>query len=533
MNKYHLLILIIILQACSDNAKVAGESEKTVDSPNNEIVYHLFQRSFYDSNGDAHGDLNGIKQKLDYLQELGVTSILLLPLYESIYYHNYFTGNYEKIDEEFGTEADYIALVKELHRRGMKVYMDMETQYATEDHPWYRDSYKNPSSPYSDYLLYNGPGNTEPETIIFDLKELKGFNDSVRKITTINLNNPKVKEYFFGLYKHWVDPNGDGNFDDGVDGFRLDHMMDDLDNKGKWTNLFDNFWRPLITKLKEVNPALKFVAEQANWASLGLDYLDKGGVDRVFAFRVGFEIRNFNKQKLEAMADSVFNYTPKNKGQFLFIENHDMPRFAHVVEKHPGKLRIGAVLNMLIGGIPTIYYGQEIGMYGAGGWMKWGMTDANEIPVREAFEWYKSDTGRGMAFWYKNSGPWWDSTNVKPNDGISLEEQKNDPASLWNFYREMIRLRKTNVAFVDGSYQTLTNNQDSVFSFLRYHNDQSAVVVVNMSGQPQNVAISLANSKAKVTADMKNLYGDLKPSVNGEQLTVGLKPYDIVVWSTK
>ena len=525
-------LALILFHGCTMQYREPS-SEVALNSPNNEVIYHVVQRSFYDTNGDMHGDLNGLRQKLDYLQELGVTSVLLLPLYESIYYHNYFTGDFEKIDEEFGTKEDYIALVKDMHQRGMKLYMDMETQYVTEDHLWYRDSYKNPSSPYSDYLLYNGPGNTEPETIIFDLTELRGYNDSTRKITTINLNNEKVKEYFFQLYKHWLDPDEDGNFDDGVDGFRLDHMMDDLDNKGKWTNLFQNFWKPLIAKLKAVNPNITFVAEQANWASLGLDYLEEGLVDRVFAFRIAFEIRNFNKQKLEIMADSLFGYTPREKQQLVFIENHDMPRFSYLVQQHPAKLKIGATLNLLIGGIPVIYYGQEIGMYGAGEWKKWGMTDANEIPVREAFEWYRSDTGRGMSFWYKDTGPWWDSSNVQPNDGISLEEQRDDPNSLWNYYRELIRLRKSNDALVDGLYQTLPNNNDSVFSFLRYVNNQAAVVVVNFSGSSQQVTIDFSESKPGISPQMENLLGKARPEISGDQLKVDLGSYGIVVWDMK
>ncbi len=522
-------ILLVILQSCTMQYREPA-SEVVVSSPNNEVVYHLVQRSFYDSNGDLHGDLNGLRSKLDYLQELGITSVLLLPLYESIYYHNYFTGDYEKIDEEFGTKEDYIALVKDMHNRGMKLYMDMETQYITEDHLWWRDSYNNPASQYSDYIYYKGPGNTNPETIIFDLTELRGYNDSVRKITTINLNNEKVKEYFTGLYKHWVDPNGDGDFSDGVDGFRLDHMMDDLDNKGRWTNLFQNFWKPLISKLKAVNPKLVFIAEQANWASLGLDYLEEGLVDRVFAFRIAFEVRNFNKTKLENMADSIFGFTPRDKQQMLFLENHDMPRFSHVVQKDPGKLKIGAALNLLLGGIPTIYYGQEIGMYGSGGWNKWGMTDANEIPVREAFEWYASDTTKGMSFWYKNTGPWWDSTNVKPNDGISLEEQQGDPNSLWNFYKKTIALRKSNPAIVDGLYQTLPNNNDSVFSFHRYLNDRSVVVVTNFSAQPQAVEIDLTESKKELEGDARTLMGNAKPGKEGKKIKVQLAPHEVAVW---
>jgi glycosidase len=526
--------IIAAMASCSSS----GHSQKKLDdafvaSPNNEVIYHVVQRSFYDSNGDLHGDLKGLTQKLDYLQELGITSVLMLPLYESVYYHNYFTGDFEKIDEEFGTKDDYLNLVKEMHRRGMKLYMDMETQYVTEDHLWYKDSYNNPASPYSDYLVYNGPHNTQPESIIFNLTELKGYNGVTKKITTINLNSQKVRDYCYGLYKHWVDPNGDGKFDDGVDGFRLDHMMDDLDNKGKWTHLFENFWQPLITKLKAVNPKISFVAEQADWGSLGLDYLTRGGVDRVFAFRIAFEIRNFNKTKLAAMADSIFTYTPQGKQQIVFIENHDMPRFAYVAKHDPGKLRVGAALNLLIGGIPSVYYGQELGMYGAGEWSKWGMTDANEIPDREAFEWFRSDSGKGMALWYKNSGPWWDQTNLKPDDGISLEEERPDSNSLWNFYRKMIRLRRTNSSLVDGAYQTLANDNDSVFSFSRHEKNKGAIVVLNLSGAPQQVSVDFTQSKLKLTGPLQQLWGNEKAGASSGQLKIALPPYAIEVWEVK
>ena len=230
-----------------------------------EIIYHIFQRSFYDSNGDMHGDLNGIHLKLDYLQKLGVTAILLTPLYESVFYHNYFSSDFKKIDPKYGTLNDYLRLIKELHRRHMKFYMDMETQYVTEDHIWWKDGINNPKSVYSDYLLYQDNAHTKPETIVLKLEGLKGYDDVYRKITTVNLNSLKVLEYNYQLFKYWIDPNGDGKFDDGVDGFRLDHMMDNLDGKLQLSHLFNTFWNPLLSRLRQVNPAINIVAEQAQW----------------------------------------------------------------------------------------------------------------------------------------------------------------------------------------------------------------------------------------------------------------------------
>ncbi|HET9825767.1 MAG TPA: alpha-amylase family glycosyl hydrolase, partial [Chitinophagaceae bacterium] len=312
-------VVVFVAVSCCATAQSAAKGE---------IIYHVFQRSFYDSNGDLHGDLNGLRQKLDYLQDLGVTSILLLPLYESVYYHNYFAVDFRKIDPEFGTMPDYIKLVKEVHRRGMKIYMDMETQYVTEDQLWWKDSYNNPNSKYSDYILYNDKANTKPEGIIFGLDQLPGYDGTKKRVATANLMSKNFQEYNFELFKYFVDPNNDGKFDDGVDGFRLDHCMDDLDFKGRLTDLFSKFWSPLLSRLKKINPKLSIVAEQAVWGSYGSEYFEQAHVDRVFAFRLQAAIASFDKKRIGTVADTTFNMIPSNKQQVVFIENHDMNRFA-------------------------------------------------------------------------------------------------------------------------------------------------------------------------------------------------------------
>ena len=491
-----------------------------------EIIYHLFQRSFYDSDGDGIGDLNGIRQKLDYLQDLGVTSILLLPLYESHYYHNYFAVDFHKIDPEFGTMDDYIKLVKEIHRRGMKVYMDMEMQYITEDQVFWKDSYGNPKSNYSDYILWDDSANKKPSSIIYGLTELPAYDGTKRKVTTANLYSKGFQEYTYDVFKYFVDPNNDGKFDDGVDGFRLDHMMDDLDFKGRLTDLFEKFWSPLFTRLKEINPNLCNVAEQAIWFSYGNEYFKKGNVDRVFGFQLMAAIASFDKNMIAAKADTTLNMIPDDKQVVVFIENHDMQRFASLVDRNPGKERIGAALNLLIGGIPSIYYGQELGMFGKQANGKYGLTDANDIPVREAFEWYKSDEGKGMAIWYKNTGPWWDNTNLKPNDGVSLEEERKNPNSLYNFYKKMIHLRQSHSELINGKYQTLSNNNDKVFSFLR--KDEDAIcVVINLSDQMQQATVDISSEKVRA---LDQLWGNEKGKISGNSLSVSLPAYGIEVW---
>jgi alpha-amylase len=501
------------------------------DSPKGEIIYHVFQRSFYDTNGDLHGDLDGVRQKLDYLQEVGVTSILLLPLYESVYYHNYFAVDFNKIDPEFGTMQDYVRLVREVHRRGMKIYIDMETQYLTEDQVFWKDSYHNPMSKYSEYILYNDSLNTKPESIVFGLNELPAYNGIKKRVTTANLASKNFQQYNFELFKYFVDPNNDGKFDDGVDGFRLDHCMDDLDFKGRLTDLFSTFWTPLLTRLKQIHPTLSIVAEQAVWASYGNEYFDKANVDRVFAFQLQAAIASLNKNRITAVADTTLNMIPHDKQQLVFIENHDMQRFASAVDKNPQKEKIGAALNLLIGGMPCIYYGQELGMVGKNAGGKYGMTDANDIPIREAFEWYKADTGRGMALWYKNTGPWWNDTNLRPNDGISLEEERKDPNSLFNFYKRVIRLRQSTPALIKGAYQTLINDNDNVLSFSR-EKGSVVFVVINLSDRSQHASINLPQLE-KPTKEIIHLFGQEKGKVSGQQFVLSLRAYSIDVWELR
>jgi alpha-amylase len=491
-----------------------------------EVIYHVFERSFYDANGDQQGDLRGLRHQLGYLQQLGVTSVLLTPLYASAFYHNYFADDWKKIDPTLGTLRDLTDLARALHSRGMKLYLDMETQYVTDHHAWWHAAVGNLQSPYRSYLLFDDSPHRKPSPMIWGITELKGYNGASRKVTTVNLRDPAVLAYNERLFSYFADPNGDGNFDDGVDGFRLDHAMDDLDGNPRLTDLFTRFWSPLIAKLKSVNPNLTFVAEQADWGSFGSEYFTRADVDRVFAFRLALAIASFDKTQLEKAADTTLSQLPAGKEQVVFIENHDLDRFASRVGKDPGKERVGAVLNLLLGGIPSIYYGQELGMFGSGGFSKYGNTDANDIPRREAFEWFAADTGKGMALWYRNTGPWWDSTNLRAFDGISLQEERPDPNSLWNWYRQLLTLRRTYPVLQTGNYHAVFNSDDSVFSWLRQSTAiNQALILVNLSAKPRQTTL-----EEPALTDMRQVFGNAAGHAKGTAFIIDLPPYGTGVW---
>ena len=493
MNRAALLLAIIA-------ASVVGACGKEpVEAPaaswHDEVIYHVMPRSFRDSNGDGHGDLNGFVEKLDYLESLGVTAILFTPLYASDFYHNYFPTDYEAIDPEYGTMEEYIAFIEAVHARGMKFIMDMETQYAPEGHPWLDESLGNPESPYSDFIAYSDAGNEYPEQFLIDSGELlvpyNIWPEQEIAIAHLDLNHPRVREWMSDFFAYWVDPNGDGDFSDGVDGFRIDHIMDDLDYRGQFTNLYRDLWLPIFERSRAINPALFVVGEQADWASTGADMVAESGADASFHFELHFAITGddgetgalFDRERIRAAVERSLNYAPGPPYVVNFIENHDTSRFATLADGESGPLRAAAALNLLLPGIPSIYYGQEVGMPGeklADG----PESDGVDIPKREAFPWSTDIEAEGMTHWYKDSGPWWDVSVYHSPAVASLvaETQQADPDSLWHVYRDLIELRKSRVELRRGDFTPVDLGNDALFAFRRDHGDRSAVVIINLSG---------------------------------------------------
>ena len=536
--KYSIFLFIVSILlnlSCSSD-----RTQKTRDDEawNSEIIYHVFQRSFYDSNGDRNGDLNGLTQKLDYLKELGVTTILCTPLYESDFYHNYFAKNYDKIDPKYGTMEDYLAMIKAIHRKGMKFIMDMETQYAQNGNKWFDDSYKNPRSTYSEFIYYSDSLNQHPDQFYVpsgsDLVLFRGWPDTKSNIVYLNLNNKKVKDWTKTFYAHWVDPNNDGKFDDGVDGFRIDHMMDDLDNKGTFTNMFVNFWEPVFKYCKAINPKLFVVGEQSNWAEYGEDMIVKGGIDASFGFPIYFAVagtpsyfsgksadstlkNDLNAINIVKQVEQTLIKIPKGKYHISFIENHDTPRFATVVKDDKRKMECGAILNILLPGIPAIYYGQELGVTGQIG--DWGY-DVNHVPVREAFPWTPNPEDSGTAVFYKDSGPWWNKSYFKTGASakLALSVQQKDPESLWNLYRRLIHFRRDSKAIREGNFIPLQSGSQDILAFSRENNGEKVIVMLNLSGQKVKTGLP----------SLKKSWYESRTTIKGD--TLNLQPYGYAIW---
>ena len=477
---FAILVVAVLAGMTPPPARAAAPAAAQSQS---QVFYQIFFRSFRDSSGDRIGDLKGLTAKLGYIRQLGATTVLLTPLQPSPYYHNYFATTFKAIDPAYGTMDDYFAFVRAAHAQGLKVYLDQEFQYVAEGHPWWRDSICKPHARHADYLLWKDKQHCVAEPFLGKAK-WAGYDGRDIGIAMVNLENPAVRDYFRDLLLYWADPHDDGSGRDGVDGFRIDHMMDDLDHKGLDTNLFDGFWAPIFHALKTRRPALRILAEQADWG-YGEKWLTRGRADMVFAFPLRGALVSLNKATIVENIRATDAATPAGKRQLIFLENHDIDRYMSEVHGDPAKARAGAAIALMLKGDPLIYYGQELGMRGvqpknlgkSGGIP---LTDAVGIPVREAFRWDANLEAPGSAIWYRGDQWFWKDRFNRSHDGVSLQEEQARPDSLYHWYKQLLALRHARAEISAGSQRILCDDDSAVLCILRGEGAQRTLLLVNL-----------------------------------------------------
>jgi alpha-amylase len=435
-----------------------------------EIFYQIFPISFRDSNRDGIGDFKGIESKLGFLKNLGVTAILINPIFKSRFYHRYFADDFMNTDPAFGTNEQFFHLVRTAHRLHMKIVLDMEIQYVADKHPWYVAAKANPSSAQAKFLWKSKS--------LYTQGPLEGYDGQKIRASAIDPANPEVLQAIERVFEYWTAPNGDRN--SGVDGFRIDHMMDDFDGLHVKKQMLLTFWAPIIRDVRHIKPRAFFVGEQADWG-YGSDLYNKAGVDAVFAFQLWYAFTKSGHPNLAAVLTRTAKTPPPDKTQLIFIENHDVERYASMVAGNPSALRLGAVLNLVFKGTPVIYQGQELGMKGI---PQRGRTDANDIPDRLGYRWNKSVDAPGTPSWYRGHVPQGVLSFSRSGDGISVEEEEREPYSLLNFYRALIRLRQTHPVLQTGSQIQIPSDNPRIVAFERRLPGKPTILVfLNVSGQ--------------------------------------------------
>lgn len=508
------------------------------------VVYQIYPRSFKDSNGDGIGDIRGIIEKMDYLQKLGVDVIWLSPVYESPNDDNgYDISNYQAIMKEFGTMADFDELLAAAHARGIRLVMDLVVNHTSDEHPWFVESRKSIDNPYRDYYIWReGKDGKEPNNWgscfsgsawEYDGKtKMYYLHLFSKKQPDLNWDNPKVREEIFQMMNWWLDK--------GVDGFRMDVISliskePGLPDKTPGLNGYASF--NVSANGPHVHEYLQEMRQKVLNRADTITVGECSGVTleeaKKYASRDGRELSMvFQFEHMDVDADGENKWTDKKmdlrkmkevltrwqKGlegiawNSLFWENHDQPRsVSRYGDEGKYLVRSAKMLATclhMMQGTPYIYQGEELGMTNAPFKSVDDFRDLDSINayrelVREKdvfteeemlrFLRKKSrDNARTPFQWddSKNAGftkgtPW---IMVNPNyREINAKEELSDPASVFHYYKKLIRLRKENPIVVYGTYDLLLPGSETIYAYTRTLGEEKLLVACNFSGAEESL----------------------------------------------
>lgn len=496
------------------------------------VFYEVLVRAFNDSNRDGFGDLRGLTEKLDYLQWLGVDCLWLPPFYDSpLRDGGYDIRDFRAVLPEFGTVEDFVVLIDEAHKRGIRVITDLVMNHTSDQHPWFEASRRDPEGPYGDFFVWSDHDTRYPEArIIFvDTESSNWTYDPVRgqfywhrffsHQPDLNYDNPAVQEAMIDVLRFWLDL--------GIDGFRLDAVPYLYERDGtNCENLTEThgFLKRCRKVMDDEYPGRVMLAEANQWPSDVVEYFgdaEVGGDECHMAFhfplmpRIFMAVRRENRFPIsEILAQTP--PIPSGAQWGIFLRNHDeltlemvsdeerdymyaeyakdprmkanigiRRRLAPLLENDRNQLELFTALLLSLPGSPVLYYGDEIGM-GDNIWL--GDRDA----VRSPMQWTPD---RNAGFSMCDPGRLYLPVIMDPVYGyqaVNVEAQSNSSTSLLHWTRHMIEVRKRHHAFGLGDFHELGGSNPSVLAYTRTHGDDTVLCVNNMSRFPQPVELDLS-----------------------------------------
>ncbi|MEL7192312.1 MAG: alpha-amylase family glycosyl hydrolase [Bacteroidota bacterium] len=441
----------------------------------NGVTYEIFVQSFYDTDGDSIGDFNGITEKLDYLADLGIEAIWLMPISPSPSYHKYDVTDYRDVHPDYGTMSDFKRMVEQAHRRNIKVVMDLVINHSSSEHPWFIESRKGPDNPYREYYVWRDYEEVKDEiskkTISLDSDNITQWHpngdDAERYygffyggMPDLNFDSEKLRKEIYDIGKFWLK-------DVGVDGFRLDaakHIYPD--DRAADSHAF---WAEFRREMQSVKMDVYLVGEV--WADVAHVAPFLEGLPALFNFDMwqAFErsLVHQHDSGLVALHASIQNNYKRINPDFIdatILSNHDQNRIMSVLKGDVGKAKVAAAMLLTLPGSPYIYYGEEIGMR--------GMKPDEEI--REPFVWDEPGQDAGQARWITHRH------NV-PDSTRSLASQRREGSSLFQHYRRLIKTRKNSFALTLGKLEPYEQAVDGLVCFYRVHKREKVLVIHNVT----------------------------------------------------
>ncbi len=441
------------------------------------VFYEVFVRSFADSNGDGVGDLNGLIARLDYLNDgdpattddLGVTGIWLMPVNPSPSYHGYDVTDYEAIESDYGSMADFRRFLDAAHARGIRVVMDFVMNHSSDQHPWFQAALRN-EVPYRGYYRWSAtaPGYRGPwgQQVWHNRSGSYNYGIFTRGMPDLNYGQPAVRDSVFAAADFWLR-------DVGVDGFRLDAVKYIVEDGSVLEDLpaTHQFWSAFNDRVEAADPEAYTVCEAWTSTAAVVPYLTDGRLDTCFEFDLATAmlgaVNSGDARALAAQMQEVYDSYPRLQ-YATFLTNHDQDRVMSVVGQNAGRARAAAALLLTLPGVPYLYYGEEIGMVGQ---------KPDEL-IRRPMQW---SAGPGVGF--TTGTPW-----IAPGPNAATHNvavMTGDAGSLLSWYRMLVRARTETAPLRIGDYHAVTSSLAPVFSFVRSHGDERALVVVNTGGTAQ------------------------------------------------
>jgi glycosidase len=442
---------------------------------NDTTFYEIFVRSFSDSNGDGIGDFNGITQKLDYLQSLGVTGLWLMPINPSPSYHGYDVTDYYAVNPDYGTMDDFRNLVNEAHKRGMRVILDLVLNHTSFKHPWFQQAI-DPKSPYHDWYIWSDTDPKYPgpwgEKVWYPLNGKYYYAIFWDQMPDLNYRNPAVTAEMEKVTKFWLDL--------GVDGFRLDaakHLVEDstvqADSKSthQWLQQYYAFY-------KGINPNAITVGElSGDNPALMADYINNKQLDLVFDFGLASSfVTSANRGNAgPARTQIILSYKIIAPLQFApFLTNHDQDRLMTQLAGNADKVKVAASMLLTAPGVPFLYYGEEVGLKGG------GQDELKRRPMQWSAE---VDAGFSTVTPWEPVGPDYETLNVA--------SESSDPNSILTHYQELIRIRNQHAALRVGDMNLVTSSNPGLYSILRLSQGEASAAPIN---EAVLVLINLTNA---------------------------------------
>lgn len=496
-----------------------AESENRIDDKNG-ICYQVFLYSFCDSDGDGIGDIQGLISKLDYIQELGVSSMWLLPFNESTTYHKYDVVDYYTIDEDYGTMEDFEQLVEECKERNIDIYMDYVINHTSSENEWFKEATayiktlgenEEPDytvCPYAEYYNFK-----RSSSAISGWSKVSGTKDWYYecvfwdKMPDINLDCEAARTEIEEIASFWIDK--------GISGFRLDAALHYYEaSHGRSTEALGWF----CDYVESIDPSIYCVAEV--WDSYStIQEFYESGIDSLFNFVYGNSDglivktinRNGNGKAGASLAKNIvemyetFSEINPDYVDGVFLDNHDTGRAAGFLSRNEEKMKLAAGIQMMSTGCVFVYYGSELGMTGS------GIDENKRAPMYWTDDADSADMTVGPPNMEKQEQPFG-----------SLETQEEDESSIYNYYRKAIHLRNKYPEIgrgVPAVMEEVTEQDGNLCALSKTYEDSTLYVIINDNTEAATVTVSQDSYDYTELADYL-VTGEETPALDGDKLTI-------------